>query len=179
MAFKLSAIRSAFYSATTVVMFGLTPYAVSARQSIQTAFSPSSESIDLVIDSIVHAKESIETAAYSFSSDKVADALMAASQRGVEVHVVLDKTHAARRYKAVVKMHEAGIPIRINYHYAIMHNKYLIIDHETVETGSFNYTASAERRNAENVIVIKKNKTLAQKYLENWQSLWDEGEDYE
>jgi len=59
-----------------------------------------------------------------------------------------------------------------------MHDKYLIIDGKTVETGSFNYTASAERRNAENVVVIRNNKKLAGQYIENWRQLWNEGEDY-
>ena len=75
-------------------------------------------------------------------------------------------------------MRAAGIPIRINSHYAIMHDKYLIIDAKTIETGSFNYTQNAEHYNAENVVVIKNNKTLAQKYQENWEKLWSEGEEY-
>ena len=37
-------------------------------------------------------------------------------------------------------MRDAGIPIRINSYYAIMHDKYMVIDGKTVETGSFNYT---------------------------------------
>lgn len=60
-----------------------------------------------------------------------------------------------------------------------MHNKYLIVDDKTVETGSFNYTANAEKHNAENVIVIKNNKKLAKEFIDNWQKLWDEGEDYQ
>ena len=59
-----------------------------------------------------------------------------------------------------------------------MHDKYLVIDGKTVETGSFNYTASAERRNAENVVVINDNRELAKKFMENWQKLWDEAENY-
>ncbi len=75
-------------------------------------------------------------------------------------------------------MDDAGIPIRINRKYSIMHNKFLVIDGHTVETGSFNYSANAEKRNAENVIVIRNNANLAKRYLENWQKLWNEGEDY-
>jgi len=49
------------------------------------------------------------------------------------------------------------------------------VDSKTVETGSFNYTASAERRNAENVLVIHNNRKLAKKYETNWLKLWNEG----
>lgn len=125
------------------------------------------------------AEQSIDVAAYSFTSYKIADALIEAHQRGVDVHVLLDKGQGKRHYRAIEEMQDAGIPIRINSHYAIMHDKYIIIDGKTVETGSFNYTASAERRNAENVIVIKNNKKLAHEYMENWQKLWDEGTEYQ
>ena len=60
-----------------------------------------------------------------------------------------------------------------------MHDKYIIIDGKTIETGSFNYTQNAELHNAENVIVINNNKKLAKSYMQDWQKLWDEGEDYQ
>jgi len=149
-----------------------------ARASTQTAFSPSPKAIALVQSTIAHAEYSINLAAYSFTSYKIADALIEAKQRGVEVRVLLDKAQGKRHYRAIKDLQDAGIPIRINRHYAIMHNKYLIVDDKTVETGSFNYTANAEKHNAENVIVIKNNKKLATEFMDNWQKLWDEGESY-
>jgi len=157
----------------------LYPLEASARQSTQAAFSPSPEAVKLIQRTIGKAEQSIDVAAYSFTSYKIADALIEAHQRGVDVHVLLDKGQGKRHYRAIEEMQDAGIPIRINSHYAIMHDKYIIIDGKTVETGSFNYTASAERRNAENVIVIKNNKKLAHEYMENWQKLWDEGTEYQ
>lgn len=59
-----------------------------------------------------------------------------------------------------------------------MHNKYIIIDKKTVETGSFNYTDNAERRNAKNVIVIKNNVTLAKRFMKDWEKLWNAGEEH-
>lgn len=149
-----------------------------APQSIEVAFSPSSEAVELIERTIGHAAHSIDVAAYSFTSEKVANALIAAHRRGIDVRVLLDKGQDNHHYHAIGEMQEAGIPIRINSHYAIMHNKYIIIDGKTVETGSFNYTTSAERRNAENVIVINDNRVLAKQYLENWQKLWNEADTY-
>ena len=62
---------------------------------------------------------------------------------------------------------EAGIPVKIDAAHAIAHNKVMVIDDEMVITGSFNFTKSAEERNAENLLVIK-NKALAEQYKENW-----------
>jgi len=150
-----------------------------SQESIEAGFSPSPGAIILIEEAINQAQISVDIAAYSFTSQKVANALIEANRRGVAVRVLLDKGQDKRHYKAIEELRGAGIPIRINSRYAIMHDKYIIVDGQTVETGSFNYTASAEHRNAENVIVIKNNKKLALEYTENWQKLWDEGEEYQ
>jgi phosphatidylserine/phosphatidylglycerophosphate/cardiolipin synthase-like enzyme len=43
----------------------------------------------------------------------------------------------------------------------------MVIDQETVITGSFNFTKAAEEKNAENVLVIR-SKELAKIYIDNW-----------
>ena len=45
----------------------------------------------------------------------------------------------------------AGVPVFIDHVPGIAHNKIIVIDRRIVVGGSYNYTASAERRNAENV----------------------------
>lgn len=47
------------------------------------------------------------------------------------------------------------------------HNKIIIIDRETVITGSFNFTKAAEEKNAENVLIIR-DKALAKVYIDTW-----------
>lgn len=59
--------------------------------------------------------------------------------------------------------------------YAIMHNKFMVIDGKNVQTGSFNYTASAVSRNAENVLLIEDAPQLAEAYQREFNRLWDEG----
>lgn len=149
-----------------------------AEATTETAFSPSPDAIRLIVRTIDEAKTSIDVAAYSFTSKPVSEALLAAHRRGVAIRVLLDKSQGKRHYKAAEILRDAGIPIRINRRYAIMHNKYLIIDGKTVETGSFNFTANAQKRNAENVIVIKDDAAIAKLYMANWEKLWNEGEAY-
>ncbi len=60
------------------------------------------------------------------------------------------------------------IPVKIDTVHAIAHNKIMIIDGETVITGSFNFTKAAEQNNAENLLVIHDRK-LAERYVRNWQ----------
>jgi phosphatidylserine/phosphatidylglycerophosphate/cardiolipin synthase-like enzyme len=44
-----------------------------------------------------------------------------------------------------------GVPTLIDANHAISHDKVMIIDGETVITGSFNFTKAAQEKNAENV----------------------------
>ena len=60
-----------------------------------------------------------------------------------------------------------------------MHNKFIIIDDSTTELGSFNYTSAAEKKNAENVMVIRGNKEVASRYMQEWDRLWGESETYQ
>jgi phosphatidylserine/phosphatidylglycerophosphate/cardiolipin synthase-like enzyme len=58
------------------------------------------------------------------------------------------------------------------------HNKIIIIDGETVVTGSFNFTKSAEQSNAENLLIIR-DKALAETYTNNWNKHAEHSEVYE
>lgn len=69
------------------------------------------------------------------------------------------------------------VPVRLNDKYAIMHNKFMIVDGRSVETGSFNYTQSAASRNAENVIYLRNRLDIAEKYAREFNRLWSEAED--
>jgi phosphatidylserine/phosphatidylglycerophosphate/cardiolipin synthase-like enzyme len=66
----------------------------------------------------------------------------------------------------------------MNDRYAIMHNKFMIIDGITLETGSFNFTKAAERRNSENVLVIHDDPQLVKDYMQQWENLWQQGKDF-
>ena len=147
-----------------------------ADPSIQVAFSPNGGSTEAVVGVIESAQKSVHVAAYSFTSKPIAEALIQAHQRGVEVEAVLDKSNATARYTEAGEIAQAGIPVRVDYRYAIMHDKYLIIDGKTVETGSFNLTAAAESSNAENVLILRDAPEIAARYEQNWQGLWAESQ---
>ena len=71
-----------------------------------------------------------------------------------------------------------GIPVKIDAKHAIAHNKVMVIDDQTVITGSFNFTKAAEEQNAENLLVIY-DKVLAAKYVGNWQTHAEHSEAYQ
>lgn len=63
----------------------------------------------------------------------------------------------------------------MNGRYAIQHSKFALIDGETVQTGSLNYTQSAFMRNAENVVVIRGERAVSLAYQQEFELLWAEG----
>jgi phosphatidylserine/phosphatidylglycerophosphate/cardiolipin synthase-like enzyme len=145
--------------------------------NIQVAFSPDRGATDLVVRTIESARKTVRVAAYSFTSKPIALALLADAKRGVDVKVVVDKSQATARYTAATFLANQGIPVRVDYQYAIMHDKFVVVDGETVEEGSFNYTSAGENRNAENVVALKECPEVATRYAAEWRRLWDESED--
>jgi phosphatidylserine/phosphatidylglycerophosphate/cardiolipin synthase-like enzyme len=120
-----------------------------------------------VVDAISQAKKQILVQAYSFTSAPIAKELVNAKRRGVEVRVILDKSQVKARYSSAVYLENNGIDPLIDFEPAIAHNKVMVIDNETVITGSFNFTKAAEEKNAENLLIIHDAK-LAKKYEKNW-----------
>jgi len=67
--------------------------------------------------------------------------------------------------------------VRLDHHYATFHHKFIVIDKESLETGSFNYTTVAIKHNAENALVLWNAPTVAEAYANEWQRLWGESID--
>lgn len=153
---------------------------VTDGQLIEVAFSPNQGSEDLVVKAIQSARNSIGVAAYSFTSPVIARALLKAKKRGVDVRVVVDENgnRSKASLAALNLLVSAGIPTHILSSYAIHHDKYMVIDKSTVQTGSFNYSKAAARSNSENVVVIWNNPDLALNYLRHWQTRFDQGKAY-
>lgn len=96
---------------------------------------------------------------------------MRAHQRGVQVQVILDKSQRTDKYSSAEAdfLANQGVPTMIDANHAISHNKVMIIDGETIITGSFNFTKAAQEKNAENLLTIR-DQALAAQYTRNWQA---------
>lgn len=137
-------------------------------QNIKSYFSPHGGCTQAVVENLGKAKSTVYVAAYSFTSTEIARALLDAKKRGVKVYVILDKSNEKEKYTAATFLANEGLPPWIDHKHAIFHNKFIIIDGQTLITGSFNFTSAAEKSNAENMLVIPDAKLCAQ-YLQNWQ----------
>jgi len=150
---------------------------VPSSASFDIGFSPGGSALAVVEKAIGAAKSEILMACYEFTSRDIAEALKSAAHRGVKVRIVADFKASHDRFSQVGILRDAGIPVRLDHHYAIFHHKFLVIDRETLETGSFNYTTAAIKHNAENAIVLWNAPSIAEAYATEWQRLWNESID--
>jgi phosphatidylserine/phosphatidylglycerophosphate/cardiolipin synthase-like enzyme len=132
-------------------------------------FSPNGGCTEAIVNEVGHAKSEILIQAYSFTSKEIAEAIVKAHTKGIHVEIILDKSNKSAKYSAGDFTAHMGIITYIDDKHAIAHNKIMILDKETVITGSFNFTKAAEEKNAENLLIMK-SKELAKIYTENWES---------
>ncbi len=126
-----------------------------------------------IINYINNAKKEILVVAYTLSSKKIINALNNIYKKGVKVKILLDGKNIRNKLYVLNKIMNLNIPIKINFNYNIMHNKFLVIDGKSVETGSYNYTFSANSLNAENIIYLNDMPNIANKYKREFLKLWN------
>ncbi len=116
------------------------------------------------------ATTSVHLLAYGFTEERVANALIAKKAQGpnMDVVVVLDKSDKTAKGSMAPILKNSNVPVFIDSKHAIMHDKVIVVDGKAFETGSYNFTNSAEKNNAENCL-IEMDPTKAQVYEANFQ----------
>lgn len=138
------------------------------RSSTQVFFSPKGGCTDAIVEAIASAEKRVIVQAYSFTSDPIRGALVAAHRRGVQVQVILDRQAGEDPGSELKTLVKSGINVWTDGEHPIAHNKIIVIDEGLVVTGSFNFTRQAETGNAENILVIH-SPELAARYVTNWE----------
>lgn len=149
------------------------PLEVGLQGHAQVAFTPGDDAGALVVETIARAKKQILVQAYSFTHRAIAEALVAARQRGVDVQIIADHdqdAHVATTQVGYLVAH--GLPVWLDAMHAAAHNKVMVVDagrpEARVITGSFNFTHAAQYRNAENLLILHGNPLLTEAYAANW-----------
>lgn len=136
---------------------------------------------------IDRATQTVDVAAFELNSPAIAGALLNAHWRGVAVRLVVDDQHGldVEAYQAYLEADEderediademetppdetllddlfdAGIPIVDDDDRDFMHNKFVIIDHTTVWTGTMNLTINGSYRNNNSLISVRSQRMVA------------------
>ncbi len=134
--------------------------------STEVIFSPGCEAA--IIAAIGQARTKIRVQIYTFTDSKIADALIAARNRGVDVAIIMDaQKSATTNAKIVTQLRNSYVTLRLDHKHPIAHAKFILIDGHTVLAGSFNFTAQAEKYNWEDLFIIE-SADIAEKMNASW-----------
>lgn len=144
--------------------------------TIKDSNNPAGSVEERLIQLINEAQSSIHIAGFEFSLTRVAEALIAAKNRGVDVKWMADDkngtqydTQPGRGQFSMLT--GAGIEVKDDARSALMHNKFWIFDRQIVWTGSTNATVNGVYKQNNNVLVIRSTEVayiFEREFLEMW-----------
>ena len=148
--------------------------------NIETYYAPENLPGDRLVTLYDHARRYIYVAVYTITFPPIVKALIEAKKRGVDVRVITDRGQGndQKQQRALVLLHSAGIPIRVNQHDGLMHLKQVAIDDEINTSGSMNQTTSGHRYNDERLDVIA-DRAISIKARDKFLAMWDDQARYE
>jgi len=147
---------------------------ISKDKKIEIYFSPDTDFESRIIYLIENAKKSINFLAFAFTNPKIANAVVLAKKRGLQVKGVFDKVqNAYQKYSKYKYLKDNDIDVRLDKNSFKLHSKVIIIDEKIVISGSYNFTKKANIENDENSIVIY-DRDLAKKYMDNFNGIYNE-----
>jgi phosphatidylserine/phosphatidylglycerophosphate/cardiolipin synthase-like enzyme len=139
---------------------------------LEVYFSPDDGVAARLVKLLRGAETSIYFMAYSLTADDFGDIIRQKAKDGLRVFGVMDESQVKSNkggefepfQQAGLRVYKDGIPGQ-------MHHKVIIIDEKIVITGSYNFSASAERKNDENVVIIFDEQIAAQ-YLAEFERVY-------
>jgi phosphatidylserine/phosphatidylglycerophosphate/cardiolipin synthase-like enzyme len=146
----------------------------------QGGFSPNRGGMDLVIGLIDSARpgQTVEVAAYAFTSRRMASALHAALRRGVAVRIAVDaRENVGKPYSVAYQFVDVpGAEVRYEDHWPIFHEKVTLVRGlNAVEEGSMNYTDAGDTKNRENANLLTTCPAAVKKYGADFDDFWAQG----
>jgi len=153
---------------------------------VEVYFSPDGGCGSIIEKEIDNAKKQIVVAMYSLTSSPLSWALVRSVKRGVDVMVVLDAGEAQNDFSKIEFFKKKGVKVKQDLYLLKkhkerfekmfppkMHHKFAVIDGRVVITGSYNWTASAEKNNYEDCLIFSNAEKLADRYLKRFKELWE------
>ena len=140
-----------------------------SQDGVSVYFSPGTDCGQLIIDKIRMAQKRVYVQAYSFTSDRIARALNEVHKRGVEVKVILDDDKADKKSELDF-LERKGIDTYLDSKHEKAHSKVILIDGQTIITGSFNFSDRHEESTADNVVLIEDKAKLMEAYEGNFKA---------
>ena len=139
------------------------------KGKFEVYFSPWSDCENILRKYIFSANFSIYFALFDFTSEGIARQIIEKKKKGIRVFGIIERNKILP-YSVFYLLEDFGCKMKKSNMAGLLHDKFFIIDEETVITGSYNPTLSA-RRNIECLFIVK-DKKVAKEFLKEWKNLW-------
>lgn len=139
---------------------------------VSVYFSPQDKAISREIVPLINkAEKYIYIPTFVLTHQGMADALINAKKRGVDVKIIIDGTSSTQLHTKHHTLRTAGVPVKVENYAGKMHMKTMIIDDKYTILGSMNFSNSGENRNDENMLLIE-DKNFAEFYKDYFNYIW-------
>lgn len=140
--------------------------------AVENYFSPVDKVMSKIVTEVNGARKSIKFMAFTFTHADLADAMIARARAGVQVQGVIENRGASQG--SLVPLFCAKLPVKVDGNPYTMHHKVIVIDDQTVITGSFNFTKAADQSNDDNILIIR-SPAVAALYNQEFARLYAQG----
>lgn len=141
------------------------------NSEIEVYFSPKDKSATRIVQLIKEAKTYIYIPAFLITHTNIANELINAKTRGVDVRIIIDANSTGTMNSKHGLLRRSGILLKTENYAGKLHAKTIIIDDKYLITGSMNFSNSGENKNDENLLVIKNSK-IAKAHKNFFLYLW-------
>jgi phosphatidylserine/phosphatidylglycerophosphate/cardiolipin synthase-like enzyme len=134
------------------------------------------ELINVIARTVIRAQQEIHFMAFSFTNEEIGEAMLGRADAGVPVRGIFEKTGsdtASSYYGIMRKAGLANVQVRLDGNSRLLHHKVIIVDRQIVIFGSFNFSASANRSNDENLLIVH-DPTFAGHFIQEFEARWAE-----
>ncbi len=138
----------------------------------QAFFSPGMDCLQAIQEGIENAKEEILVCVFTISDDRILQTLLDSHRKGMKIRILTDNEKVHDKGSDIRALVRAGLDVKVDDSQHHMHHKFMIVDGVYTYTGSYNWTRSAERFNAENLVIIE-DPELASSFIDQFETLWE------
>lgn len=143
-----------------------------AEVRAEALFSPGTACLERIIGLIRGTRQRMAVCVYTITDDRIAQALLDAHRRNVEVRVLSDAVKTLDPGSDIRRLAAEGVAVALDTPDKYMHHKFAVFDRRLVVTGSYNWTRSAARANDENLIVSS-DPRLVDSFVAEFAKLWE------
>lgn len=143
-----------------------------SQYPIRSCFSPDGGCDEVVVSLIRKARKSLDIAVFDVTHPQIVHEILVASKK-VKVRLIVDRRQSKGPHSLVSTFLRSGLEVRSGKQRGIMHHKFVIVDGAELETGSFNFSLGASRRNQENQVYLT-DPLIVKKFEDQFEKMWSE-----